>query len=95
MEHQAILFALISGICLIVIQVRKKPSLFASILSQKMTVNLDKTDKKLALIALISFLYCVVALFKSLWFKIDIKLRSNGNRLVYEIIEEEIYKRLS
>ncbi len=65
MENQAIFFALISGLCLVVILLRKKLPPFRSMLSQKMIFDLDKTDKRLALIALISFLYCLVALGKS------------------------------
>lgn len=44
MEHLAVLFALIPGICLIFLQLRKKLPLFGNILSQKMTEYLDKTD---------------------------------------------------
>ena len=65
MENQAILFALISALCLIVILLRKKLPPFRSMLSQKMVFDLDKIDKRLALIALLSFLYCLVALGKS------------------------------
>jgi hypothetical protein len=65
MAYQTILFASISGLCLIIIQLRKKRPFFGKILSQKLTVDFDKTDKKLALIALISFLYCLVTLLKS------------------------------
>jgi len=65
MENQAILFALISALCLIVILLRKKLPPFRSMLSQKMVFDLDTTDKRLALIALISFLYCLVSLGKS------------------------------
>ena len=64
MEYQTVLFALISGFCLLIIQLRKNRPFFGKILSEKMTVDLDKTDKKLALIALISFLYCLVTLLK-------------------------------
>lgn len=65
MEYQTILFVLISGFCLTIIQLRKKRPFLGKILSQKLTVDFDKTDKKLALIALISFLYCLVTLLKS------------------------------
>ncbi|MFT5728067.1 MAG: hypothetical protein ACI8PB_002218 [Desulforhopalus sp.] len=65
MENQAILFALISALCLIVILLRKKLPPFRSMLSQKMIFDLDKIDKRLALIALISFLYFLVSLGKS------------------------------
>lgn len=65
MKYQAIIFALISGLCLIIIQLRKNRPFFGRILYQKLTVDLDKTDKKLALIALISFLYCLVTIVKN------------------------------
>ncbi len=65
MKHQAIIFALISGLCLIIIQLRKNRPFLGRILFQKMTFDLDKTDKKIALIALISFLYCINTLAKN------------------------------
>lgn len=65
MKYQAIIFATISALCLIIIQLRKKRPFFGRILFQKITGDLDKTDKKLALIGLISFLYCMVTLAKN------------------------------
>lgn len=66
MEHQAVLFALVSGLCLIILLLRKKQLLFKSIFSKNMTIELDKTDKKLGLITLFSFLYFMMALFKNI-----------------------------
>lgn len=70
MEALAILFGVITGGCLLIIQVRvhvkKGLPLFGSILSDKLLEEIDKIDKTLAFFALISFLimmFCIVNTF--------------------------------
>lgn len=65
MEYCAAFFGIISGVSLISIQLRKKLTLFGSILSPEMNKNLDKTDKKLAIISFASFIICLAFLVQT------------------------------
>jgi len=67
MKLVAIFFAILSGGCLLVIQLRKNLPLFGSIISDEVNEKLDSTDKKLAIVALISFMVCIAFLLTSLW----------------------------
>jgi len=64
-ETLAIIFGFISGGCLLAIQLRKKLPLFGGIVSPKMHENIDSTDKKLAIFALIAFMVCMAFLLAS------------------------------
>lgn len=55
-EFLALICAIIAGVCLMVILMRKKLPLIGTILSPKIKEELDSTDKKLALTALFFFL---------------------------------------
>ncbi|MCP3892198.1 MAG: hypothetical protein GY702_25505 [Desulfobulbaceae bacterium] len=66
MKVVALIFAVLSGCCLVLIQMRKKLPLFGSISSPKLHCELDKTDKKLALAALMAFLVCILSLVATL-----------------------------
>ncbi len=66
MKLIAIFFAILSGSCLLLIQLRKNLPLFGSIISDKVNEKLDSTDKKLAIVALIAFIVCITFLLPSL-----------------------------
>lgn len=66
MKYLAALFGIISGASLMAIQLRKNLPLFGSFLSPKMNEKLDKTDKRLAIISLISFIICLAFLVQTL-----------------------------
>jgi len=55
----------LSGVCLTVVFFRKRLPLFGGLVSSKMRLDLDKTDKRLALTALVLFVLCVAALIAS------------------------------
>jgi len=59
LEIFAKICGLISGICLMVIALSKKLPLFGTIFSPKLREKLDVIDKRLALTALIFFLFSI------------------------------------
>lgn len=66
-EVFAILSGAISGGCLAAIQLRKKLPLLGAIFSPKLKEELDSIDKRLAITALIFFLFCMVFTIIFLW----------------------------
>jgi len=64
-EVFAIICGLISGICLTAIASRKKIPLFGAIFSPKLREELDSTDKRLALGALVFFLFSIIFIILS------------------------------
>lgn len=66
-EVLAVLSGIISGLCSMAILLRKKLPLFGTLFSPKLKEELDATDKRLALTALIFFLLCMVFTVILLW----------------------------
>ena len=60
MKILAIIFAIITGCCLAVIQLRKKLPFLGTIFSEKIYYDIDNTDKKLLFLAMVAFALCVI-----------------------------------
>ena len=56
-EYLPIIFAIISGCCLAIIAIKNRIPFFGGLLSQKIQIQLSKTDKYLAFIALLFFVF--------------------------------------
>jgi hypothetical protein len=54
-EYLPIVFAIMAGCCLTIIAIKNKLPFFGGLLSPKLKIQLSKTDKYLALMALLFF----------------------------------------
>lgn len=61
-ESIAIIFGALSGGCLLTIAIRRRVPLWGGLLSPRIRVELDTTDRRLALGTLVSFALCLGAL---------------------------------
>ena len=62
MEYVAMALGFLSGLCLTAIAIRNRIPFFGGLVSSKIRIDLDKTDKQLALAALALFVLCMAAL---------------------------------
>lgn len=56
----AIFSGAVSGVCLLAIIARKKLPLVGTLASPKLKIEIDSTDKRLAIVSLVFFILCMI-----------------------------------
>jgi hypothetical protein len=65
MNELAMIFGGVSGACLLAIAIRHRVPLFGALISEKIEVDLDRTDRRLAAVSALSFVACALALISA------------------------------
>jgi hypothetical protein len=65
MNELAMIFGGVSGACLLAIAIRHRVPLFGALISEKIKVDLDQTDGRLAAASALFFVACVLVLIST------------------------------